>query len=82
MTNKPQSNPVPISKDLQRTFEAAVRDIYQVSLTGRVSRQRTPIVQRASAGSTQSYVSAEKRALSDAAKALAQLWRVSPTSTR
>jgi hypothetical protein len=79
MTNKPQQQSLPISKNLQRTFEAAVRDVYQVSLTGKASRARTPIVQRAAAGTTESYITAEKRALSDAAKALAQLWRVSPS---
>jgi hypothetical protein len=79
MTTKTQSQPVPVPKDLQRTFESAVRDIYQVSLTGQVSRQRTPIVQRVGVGARESYISAEKRALSDAAKALAQLWRVSPS---
>jgi hypothetical protein len=82
MTNKAQSRPVPVPKDLQRTFESAVRDIHQVSLTGQASPQRTPIVQRVGAGARESYISAEKRALSDAAKALAQLWRVSPSSTR
>ena len=79
MTNKPQPQSLPISKNLQRTFEAAVRDVYQVSLTGKTSWARTPIVQRAAAGTAESYVAAEKRALSDAAKALAQLWRVSPS---
>lgn len=79
MTNKPQQQSLPISKNLRRTFEAAVRDVCQVSLTGKASWARTPIVQRAAAGTTESYIAAEKRALSDAAKALAQLWRVSPS---
>ncbi len=82
MTNKPQSQSAPVSKDLQRTFEAAVRDIYQVTLTGKTSRERTPIVQRVGAVAGASHGNAEKRALTDAAKALAQLWRVSPTSSR
>lgn len=80
MNKTSQERSVP--KNLQRTFETAVRDIYQVSLTGKVSQYRTPIVQRAGAAAQESYLSAEKRALSDAAKALAQLWRVSPTSSR
>lgn len=69
-------------KDLKRSFENAVRDIYEVGLTGKVSRYRTPIVQRASVAAAESYVNAEKRALSDAARALAQLWNVSPSSSR
>jgi hypothetical protein len=80
--NKSQPESLPISKNLQRTFEAAVRDIYEVGLTGKTSQYRTPIAQRAKAGAVESYVNAEKRALSDAAKALAQLWRVSPSSSR
>lgn len=79
MTNKPRQDALPVSKNLQRTFETAVRDIYQVGLTGKVSPSRTPIVQRPRAAATESYINAEKRALSDAAKALAQLWRVSPS---
>jgi hypothetical protein len=79
MTNKSRQDSLPISKDLQRTFEAALRDIYQVGLTGKASRYRTPIVQRPRTAPSESYLSAEKRAVTDAAKALAQLWRVSPS---
>jgi hypothetical protein len=64
------------------TYECAVRDIYQAGLTGQISRYRTPIAQRAGTSASGSPVDAEKRALSDAAKALAQLWKVSPTSSR
>lgn len=71
--------PLPPAKNLKRAFECAVRDIYQVGLTGQVSRYRTPIVQRAGVSAAPSHVDAEKRALSDAAKALAQLWKVAPS---
>lgn len=81
MTSKtPQS--VPVTMNLKRTFENAVRDIYQVGLTGKVSQHRTPIVQRAGTPAVESKATAEKRALSDAARALAQLWKVSPNSSR
>ena len=81
MTNKSTERSMPIS-NLQRSFEAAVQDVYQVSLTGKSSRYRSPIARRPSATAPESYLTAEKRALSDAAKALAQLWRVAPSSSR
>jgi hypothetical protein len=56
-----------------------VRDIYQAGLSGKVSQYRTPIAQRAGGANPKSPIDAEKRALSDAAKALAQLWNVSPS---
>jgi hypothetical protein len=77
MTNKSATQALPPAKHLRRAFECAVRDIYQVGLTGKVSQYRTPIVQRAGTGVTGSSVDAEKRALTDAARALAQLWKVS-----
>jgi hypothetical protein len=70
---------LPPAKHLKRAFECAVRDIYEVGLTGKVSQYRTPIAQRAGTGAVGSSVEAEKRALSDAARALAQLWKVSPS---
>lgn len=76
MTNKPQA--IPAVKNLKRAFECAVRDIYQVSRTGKISEYRTPIAQRA-ARLVASPINAEKQALSDAARALAQLWKVSPS---
>jgi len=75
MTNKNPEQGLPAAKNLKHAFECAVRDIYEVGLTGKVSRYRTPIVQRA--GGTSGDV--EKRALTDAARALAQLWKVSPS---
>jgi hypothetical protein len=79
MINKAILQALPPTKNLQRSFENAVRDIYEVSLTGKVSRYRTPIAKRTPTAAPESFVSAEKRALSDAAKALAQLWKVSPS---
>jgi len=79
MTNKGAGQVLPPAKHLKRAFECAVRDIYQVGLTGKVSEYRTPIVQRAGTGMTASPIDAEKRALTDAARALAQLWKVSPS---
>ncbi len=79
MTNKSAAQALPPAKNLKRSFEYAVRDIYQAGLTGKVSSYRTPIVQRAGANLMGSPVDAEKRALSDAAKALALLWKVSPS---
>lgn len=82
MISKKTDRPAPPAKHLQRAFEHAVRDIYQVGLTGKVSQYRTPIVQRAGTAASGSPVNAEKQALSDAAKALAQLWKISPNLSR
>lgn len=81
MTSKTPAQPLPVTMNLKRTFENAVRDIYQASLPGKPSRYRMPIVQRPKKA-PESPASAEKRALSDAAKALAQLWKVSHSSSR
>ena len=77
MTNKSGIHALPPAKNLKRSFECAVRDIYEVGLTGKVSQYRTPIVQGAGASAAGTSVEAEKRALSDAARALALLWKVS-----
>ena len=82
MPGKIAEQPFPPAKNLKRAFESAVREIYQAGVAGEISRYRTPIVQRAGTGAYGSRVDAEKRALSDAAKALAQLWKVSPSSSR
>ena len=80
MPNRNGVQGLPPAKNLKRAFECAVRDIYEVGLTGKVSQYRTPIAQRAGTGVVGSSVDdAEKRALSDAARALAQLWKVSPS---
>lgn len=78
MTNKASRQAAGITNQLQRSFEHAVRDIYQAGLTGKVSHYRTPIVPRAAAPAPIE----EKRALTDAAKALAQLWKVSHNPSR
>ncbi len=57
-------------------FETAVCDIRQADLAAKKKLQyRTPIVQRERVLGV-SQAAAEKRALSDAARALAQLWNV------
>ena len=82
MTSKTPAQALPMTMNLKRTFENAVRDIYQEGLDRKTSRYRTPIVQRAGTSTVESKANAEKRALSDAAKALAQLWKVTSTSGR
>ena len=65
----------PSAEDLRRVFETAVCDIHQADLAAKKQLQyRTPIVQRGRILGI-SQVAAEKRALSDAARALAQLWK-------
>jgi hypothetical protein len=70
-----------VLKNLRRCFENAVRDIDRAELTGTVSKRRTPIAHRVLCKS-ESAVGAEKRALSDAAKALSALWKLAPNSGR
>jgi hypothetical protein len=74
--------PVLPAMNLKRAFENAVRDIYEAGLTGKVSRYRTPIVQRRLNAPAASTGNAQKQALSDAAKALARLWKIAPNSSR
>jgi hypothetical protein len=76
MATKIVQQPLP-AIHLQQTFENAVRDINHAGLKGKASRYRMPIVQRTLNPSALSSADAEKRALTDAAKALAQLWKVS-----
>lgn len=69
-----QGSPSP--EVLRRVFETAVCEIYQADLAARRrSQYRTPIVPRTRILGI-SKDSAEKRAVSDAARALAQLWKV------
>ena len=70
-----------VLKDLRRSFENAVSDMRNAELTGTVSPRRTPIAHRVLCNN-KSGVGAEKRALSDAAKALSALWKLSPNSRR
>lgn len=81
MTNKGSAQTQPLPGNLQRSFENAVRDIYQASFGGKLSSYRRPIAER-TAVPTVTGLKAEKKALSDAAKALSQLWKVSPSSSR
>ena len=70
-----QRSPTP--DDLRRLFETAVCKIHQADVDGSSKRlpYRAPIVSRTKVlGFSQAGV--EKRALSDAARALAQLWKV------
>jgi hypothetical protein len=70
-----------VPKDLRRSFENAVRDVGTAGVTGSVSHRRTPIAQRPS-WKSESATGAEKRAVSDAAKALSALWKLAPNSGR
>ncbi|MGE5056937.1 MAG: hypothetical protein ACM3WP_22495 [Acidobacteriota bacterium] len=70
-----------VLKDLRRCFEDAVRDIHSAELKGTVSQRRTPIAHRVLCES-ESAIGAEKRALSDAARALSALWKLAPNSGR
>jgi hypothetical protein len=69
-----------ISVNLKRAFESAVRDIYEADLAGKRSNYRRPIVQRPRVVA-ESSANTQKKALSDAAKALAQLWKISHNSS-
>jgi len=62
--------------DLRRMFESAISQLHEADFTGRKrSQYRTPILQRrAILGISQANM--EKRALMDAARALAELWKV------
>jgi hypothetical protein len=82
MMNKSTEQTSPTPKNLQRAFEHAVRDIYEAGLSGRISDYRTPIAQRIGVKRPSSPATAEKQALADAAKALAQLWKISPHLSR
>lgn len=66
----------PVSADdLRHAFEAAVCEIHRADLAANRPQHRAPIVSRARVLGI-SKENAEKRALSDAARALAQLWKV------
>jgi hypothetical protein len=66
----------PSASDLQRVFESAVGEIHQADVAAKKRlHYGRPIVPRAKVLGL-SQAGAEKLALSDAARALAQLWRV------
>jgi hypothetical protein len=74
--HKIEAQPTASTEDLKRVFEKAVREIHQSDSAGKKGVwYRTPIVPRARILGI-SQASAEKQALSDAARALAQLWKV------
>ncbi|PYX32797.1 MAG: hypothetical protein DMG77_02330 [Acidobacteria bacterium] len=78
MINKNAAPKLPSSVDLRRVFETAVEEIQQPGkLTSRV-RYGAPIVARSLAAPN--HAGGEKRALSDAARALAVLWKLPATS--
>jgi len=80
VTNKPRLDAIP-PKDLQRVFETALGDIQDAQGSGKPSASRRPVFHRvALVRPTQAQ--SEKRALSDAASALAQLWKISPHPAR
>ncbi|MFZ0309433.1 MAG: hypothetical protein WAL89_14775 [Candidatus Sulfotelmatobacter sp.] len=64
------------AEDLRRAFDSALCEIHQADLAAKKGLQRRiPIVQRAKRFGI-SQADAEKRALSEAARALAELWKV------
>jgi hypothetical protein len=66
---------LPSPEDLRRAFETAVCELQQADrAVKKGARYRMPIVSRGRIVGTKA--SAEKRALTDAARALAQLWKV------
>lgn len=66
--------PLP-AEDLRRVFENAVCELQEADLALKKRLHRTPIVQRPGIVGI-SRENAEKRALTDAARALMQLWKV------
>lgn len=81
MASKVVAQVPPMGINLKRAFENAVRDIYQPQSPQSASNYRRPIAQRPHT-SAEGPANTQKRALSDAAKALAQLWKVSTGSGR
>jgi hypothetical protein len=65
--------------ELRRAFETAIAQIQQGEKP--LSRSKTPIFVR-TLTATPNNSDAEKRALTAAARALAQLWNISPTLIR
>jgi hypothetical protein len=67
------------AQDLRRTFETAIAQVRRGEEPRSLSK--TPIVVRPKATALRDQ-DVEKRALTDAARALAQLWNISPTLVR
>ena len=76
MASKTIGQVPPVNMNLKHAFENAVRDIYHADVKQKGAAYRTPIFKR-SAVPSESSENLEKKALSEAAKALAQLWKVS-----
>jgi hypothetical protein len=71
-----ESQSAPSPENLRRVFETAVCEIHQADLAAKKRlHYQTPIVSRARILGL-SQAGAEKRAVTDAARALAQLWKV------
>ena len=66
--------------DPKKTFESALAQIQKSGQKG--SDYRTPIGMRRAAVASPVGQGAEKQAVTDAARALAHLWHVSPTLVR
>jgi len=75
------ANPIPAqpAADLRRTFESAIAEVQRGAKP--LSPSKTPIFVRKQAFMPKG-ADAEKRALTEAARALAQLWNISPTLIR
>jgi len=78
MINKNVAPKPPSSLDLRRVFESAVEEIQQPGKLLAYVRYGAPIVPRSLAAPN--HAGGEKRALSDAARALAVLWKLPATS--
>jgi hypothetical protein len=74
----PKSLSASEAHDLRRTFETAIAQVQQGKER---CRAKTPIFVRKQT-TMPGDPNAEKRALTDAARALAQLWNISPTLVR
>jgi hypothetical protein len=61
--------------DLRRAFETAVGELNDADLAAKRLHYRTPIFQRREIAGI-SQANTEERALRDAARALAQLWKI------
>lgn len=70
-----------VPESLQLSFEKALEAIPAAKRAAKVSERKMPIAQRP-LGKRESAAGAEKRALSDAAKALSALWKLAPNSER
>jgi len=80
MATKVPGGVPPLARKLKHEFENAVRDVYQTAIGGKNANYRKPIFRRSGDPNADSKVNAEKRAVADAAKALAQLWKIAPNS--